>query len=336
MKKILILAALVALTPWAKAAEVTDAMANESALSLSTNFDFPASNDGANRIGAIVTYTSATVAAKTFSSGATSSGTITVVSTVALSGQYITIGSYKFCAGVAGVACAKSNYTYFFDIGANVNATAANLAGKIAATYAVTGASASVSSAQVDVITVAQSAGYAMTTSGAKMTIAGNVAGGSVATVSASTDRITIASHGFSTGLKVALTGSSLPGALTATDYWVYKVDANTIKLSSTAILAAAGTAIDITSVPLGATANTYTLTPAAITGTPGFKWKASNDNEHWIDMSVSSITMSAYVYGGTSSFWDFSWFPYKWLRLAVDGPTTGAIYLKADLSVKR
>jgi len=120
-----------------------------------------------------------------------------------------------------------------------------------------------------------------------------------------------------------------------ATDYYVYKVDANTIKLSSTAALAIAGTVVDITAVSVDTTTNTYTLTPAAITGTPSFKWQASNDGDKWGDLSVSSVTMSAYTLGGAVSIWDLGDYNYRWLRMAVVAPTTGGIYLKATLNKK-
>lgn len=80
------------------------------------------------------------------------------------------------------------------------------------------------------------------------------------------TDRITITAHAFpTTGLKVAATTSGvLPGGLSATNYYVIVVDANTIKLASSLANAQAGTAVDITSAAGG---GTHTLTPAALAG---------------------------------------------------------------------
>lgn len=337
MKKI-ILGVLLVFTGMAKAAEVGDSFEIKG-LAYDSNYDFNASAGWANRIGAIVTYTSTTFATSTFTDGSTSTGSITVVSTTALSGEYVTINGYKFCAGVANVACAKSDTTVFFKVGANVNATATNLAAAINGN-SVIGALivATASSADVGLVSKAcDGVAYALTTSGAKMTITGaTMTGGAASTVSPTTDKITILSHGFQTGTKVGLSGTSLPSPFTATDYYVLRVDANNIKLSTTQADAISGTFINILSATVGDTAHTFTLTPAAITGTPSFKWQASNDTSNWVDLAVSSVTMSGYTLGGTSSLWDFSWYAYKWLRLKVTGPTTGGIYLKSTLSVKQ
>src|ERR1700754_2492449 len=87
--------------------------------------------------------------------------------------------------------------------------------------------------------TVAYQLHYTDTTPGAQNFIAANV--------TPAADTITITAHGFFTGLKVALTGTNLPGGLSATNYWVIVVDANTIKLASSLANANAGTPVDIT-----------------------------------------------------------------------------------------
>lgn len=72
-------------------------------------------------------------------------------------------------------------------------------------------------------------------------------------------DTITITGHGLVTGADVALTTSgSLPGGLSATDYFVIVVDADTIQLATSLSNAQAGTAVDITSAAGG---GTHTLT---------------------------------------------------------------------------
>jgi hypothetical protein len=78
--------------------------------------------------------------------------------------------------------------------------------------------------------------------------------------------------HGFVTGDKVQLTSTgTLPAGLAlATDYYVIRVDANNFKLASSAALAAAGTAVDITAAEGGgvhtatlfaSAGNTFTVT---------------------------------------------------------------------------
>ena len=96
--------------------------------------------------------------------------------------------------------------------------------------------------------------------------------------VNTSTDRITITGHAFvTTGLKVAATtDGALPGGLSATNYWVIVVDANTIKLASSLANAQAGTNVDITSAAGG---GTHTLTPASIAGATLTLQKSNNYN---------------------------------------------------------
>jgi len=78
--------------------------------------------------------------------------------------------------------------------------------------------------------------------------------------------------HGFVTGDKVQLTSTgTLPAGLAlATDYYVIRFDANNFKLASSAALAAAGTAVDITAAEGGgvhtatlfaSAGNTFTVT---------------------------------------------------------------------------
>lgn len=75
---------------------------------------------------------------------------------------------------------------------------------------------------------------------------------------------LTVEAHGYFVGLKVAATTSgTLPTGLSATDYYVIVVDADTIKLATSAANALAGTAVNITGNGVG----THTLTPAAIGG---------------------------------------------------------------------
>jgi hypothetical protein len=79
----------------------------------------------------------------------------------------------------------------------------------------------------------------------------------------AATDLLTKVSHGLETGdgpINVSNAGGALPAGLAAaTDYWVIRIDADTIKLATSLANAYAGTAIDLT------TDGTGTQTLAAI-----------------------------------------------------------------------
>jgi hypothetical protein len=106
------------------------------------------------------------------------------------------------------------------------------------------------------------------------------------AAVNVTANTITISAHGYYTGLKVvASTTGTLPGGLSATDYYVIRVDADTIKLATSAAFALAGSAVDITSAAGG---GTHTLTPAAISGA-SYKLQYSMDNVIWIDAGVTN-----------------------------------------------
>lgn len=75
-------------------------------------------------------------------------------------------------------------------------------------------------------------------------------------TADATSNQITIAGHGLLTGdgpAAVRNVGGALPGGLAAvTDYWVIRVDANTIKLATSSSNAMAGTAVDLTTAGSG------------------------------------------------------------------------------------
>lgn len=101
----------------------------------------------------------------------------------------------------------------------------------------------------------------------------------------ATTDICTITAHGYYTGLKVAATTSgTLPAGLSATNYYVIRIDANTFYLATSAANAIAGTRVDITDTGTG----THTLTPAALSGA-SYKVQISPDGTNWFDQSVTN-----------------------------------------------
>lgn len=79
-----------------------------------------------------------------------------------------------------------------------------------------------------------------------------------ISAVNAGTDQLTITAHGLVTGdgpaaMFAASAGAVLPGGTAAvTDYWVIRVDDNTVKLATSSTNAMAGTAIDITDAGSG------------------------------------------------------------------------------------
>lgn len=142
------------------------------------------------------------------------------------------------------------------------------------------------------------------------------------ADVNTSTDRITITAHGYLTGRKVAATTTgTLPGGLSATDYYIIKVDADTIKLATSSANAQAGTAVDITSAAGG---GTHTLTPAAISGA-SYKLQGSFDDSTWFDIVANDSNASTGNITATgSTFYQNSIIAYNYIRAYFTISTAG------------
>lgn len=97
--------------------------------------------------------------------------------------------------------------------------------------------------------------------------------GSSGAVVSTANDTIAYTAHGWSTGTKVVYShggGTAITGLTSGNTYWIIRVDADTVKLASSASNASVGTAINLTALGVGTThtlksdfasvANTITL----------------------------------------------------------------------------
>ncbi len=141
------------------------------------------------------------------------------------------------------------------------------------------------------------------------------------ANVNVTPNTITITAHGYTTGLKVALTGTNLPGGLSATNYWIIKVDANTIALATSLAAATAGTKIDITSQ---GTTSDATLTPVTLVTTGQvLKLQESNDGLTFFDVSGLTVTITA----AGNTLWQITQ-PATAYHQFVLTPTTGALNL--------
>ena len=190
---------------------------------------------------------------------------------------------------------------------------------------------------------VGTSTAYTITSSSPSRLTATSMTGGTNSGYSIVSEQFNIPSHGFTTALPVLYSGTpAIGGITTGTTYYVVVVDANNISLAASSALAIAGTPINLTSSSTQTTADTYTLAPLAISGTPAFKWQVSNDRTNWADYNVNtynvlvgSITMNSYTNGGATTVWDPGPVDYNWLRLNVVGPTQGGILLKAYVSEK-
>lgn len=148
-------------------------------------------------------------------------------------------------------------------------------------------------------------------TPGAKSFVAANVTPAS--------DSITITAHGFVTGLKAALSGTNLPGGLSATNYWIIKIDANTIKLATSYANAVAGTVVDITSA---GTTSDAALTPASF-GSATIGIKASLDGVNFFAFA----TPKTFTITGTGNqYLDCGQITYPYIQIYYTAQVAGAL----------
>lgn len=182
--------------------------------------------------------------------------------------------------------------------------------------------------------TAARSSNFSLASSTAAISLSGAAMANGAPPSYALSGRITILDHGFSAGLPVLLDlGSAVIGGLSSgTTYYAVPVDADTVGLATSKDLALAGTFVVFTSSTSQLSANTATLAPLAISGTPSFKWQASNDALIWTDMAVSSVTMGStgtpYATPPSSTLWSFGSVGTRYVRLKVVGPAAGGILL--------
>ena len=223
--------------------------------------------------------------------------------------------------------------------GASASASATALAAAINANtllnkYVKVGASGAVVTATS---TLAGVNNFTLTTSSPTAISVNNPAmTGGTAPSFALSGKITIPNHGFTLALPVLYSPSpslTIGGLTDQTTYYVVPVDANTIGLSSTSVVAVSGVYKTFTSSTTQLAADTGTLAPLPITGIPSFKWQVSNDNVNWSDVAVSSVTMgatgTAYSIPPSNTLWSFGYIGPRFLRANVIAPTTGGIQLK-------
>lgn len=174
--------------------------------------------------------------------------------------------------------------------------------------------------------------------------VAANMAQGTNSAYALNGTTLTVSSHGFTTGLQVVFsTGAAASGTLggnlkNGTTYFAILVDANHIGLAVTSTGAVAGQYITLTSSSTQSVANTFSLTPVAISGVATFKWQASNDltcakTGSWFDLSVSSVSVISYSNPPATTGWDFGVVSYRCLRVNVVAPTSGGLFLKVLLN---
>lgn len=138
-------------------------------------------------------------------------------------------------------------------------------------------------------------------------------------------DRITILAHGYSTGLKgqFTTTGALPSGISAATDYWIIRVSADTIKVAQTLTDAQNNNPILINSQGTG----THTFTPSAYSGAV-IKLQSSNDGLNFVDLPTCIVPITS---GGTTIF-NVVEPAYRYLRYKYI-PSSGSLSLTVILN---
>ena len=300
---------------------------NEKALSYSKNIDLKL--DTIDDLSMQAIYSSATLSTASFNDGVASTGSITVASTSTLTGARVSVAGYPFTNGSEWTAvatasgCAKAiSDALMADPRVNALIVSTWTSGGVVIATAVA------SGAAGNAYTLYSSTPGALVKSGAVFT------GGADSKVNMTTDQITVANHGFSTGTPLLLTttaGTAPTGLTTGTTYYAIVKDLSTLQLAATSTGAVAGLAINITAQ----TANgggTFTLTPTPFAGTYSLAWWGSNDDTNWF--SLSNATGVTYSTPGTTE-WDGPIY-FRWLRCAITAGTGGGLNIQIIGNGKR
>lgn len=342
MKRILIIVGLFLCTN-AYATDIAESIA-EPALTYDVNYDQYVDSMVDKKTSAVMAYSIATIPTNTFTDGRLASGSITVAVTTTLKGEAVTINGFRFVANVGNVVGDKAGvYNSMFGVSNTLAGTAANLARVINLHPGLSSIiSAVTSTAKIDLTSkLPDGADYALTsTSGTKLTLNGaTMTGGILSAIDNTNDQITTVAHGLTTGEGVVYstgTNGSITGLTWGATYYIIKKSANVFQFASSKVLALAGTALDIANTP-GTVNHTFTLSPVVWgSSTASAKWRQSNDKVNFYDIpSISAISMTSGT-TPTVTGWDFGFFNFRWLRLAVTGPATGGIKLDVSLNKKQ
>lgn len=287
-----------------------------------------------NHITGLSATSASSVVYTTATTGGTAGNDFTITSST--SGMVVQTANYTGGRATTTVTINGTVLTNAVDwtTGATSSATAKSISDAIMANSSLNtivrstwNASAVVTSTSLAIGTVSN---YVLTTNNsASLTVTG-YSGGAIAAWTINTPTITVTGHGYPQGLGVVYSTGviAISGLTNLTTYYVIPVDANHITLASSRANALAGTYILLASSSTTGQ-HTYTLTPQGIAGSASWKWQESNDNTNWIDLSVTTVTLSS-PYAASSNFWDFGQLNPQYLRLNIVGTTAGCINLRA------
>ncbi len=284
-----------------------------------------------SRSGAILYSTATTLgtAANSIIVQTNASDTLTVSSPTFLGGRNastIWVNGYSFTAG--------TNYT----VGASAALTATAIAAAINAKSTLKDQiDADTATSSVTLVSVKAGSLWnstlATSNSSAISVLHPTMVGGATPSWTLSSRNISIASHAFTLALPVLYStgtgAAAISGLTNQTTYYVIPVDANTVKLATSAAQALLLNGVVLASTSTLTAAKTYTLAPLAFTAaaTTGGKWQVSNDASSWSDVSASSVSWVGGGGAGTTN-WSLGLIPYKYLSFNVVGPATGGLNL--------
>lgn len=242
----------------------------------------------------------------------------------------------------------------------SVGQTATNLATAITNSSTTTGVIASAGGAVVYATSTLVGTGtkYAISSSSqAALTIpytssstttgqaTGAMIGGTNAAYLINTSTIALPSNNFGLGQGVWLGGASLAPLVLNTTYYVVTIPPGstgptaTIELALTSTGAIANVPIVLTASATKTTTDSFTLNVGPMAGTPTVTLVASNDNSHWLpyattpfNISIPSVSYSAYVATGTVNNFDLGHYNYGYLGVSVVAPTSGAVNILAHI----
>jgi len=170
--------------------------------------------------------------------------------------------------------------------------------------------------------TISYQLNYSDATPGVKTFVAANV--------NTAGDYVTITAHGYSTGTKVALSGTNLPAGLSATTYWMVALTVNRLQFATSLANASATPPVVVDITSQGTTADA-TLTPALLATTGQVvKLQQSNDGVTYFDVSGLTVTITA----AGNTLWLITSPPTVFHQIVVT-PTTGTINLDVIVASK-
>ena len=274
-------------------------------------------------------YVNVAPAAKTFVSGVIEVDTITLPAFAGFTDRdyvvaYDTDGvSYAVYGDKTGTSIAPTGAAYLaatYKVKANISAdtTATQVCDRFRTAFnTLTGLTAAVTTSGTTTLIMTQVSKGAVTNpvpknlddSGAGAITVAETTAGVTTKIALATNYITITAHPYVTGTKAALTtDTTLPTGLSATNYWISVIDANTIGLSTSLALATAGTLVDITADGVG----THTLTATTAAGNV-FKMLKSNDAVTYTDISSMTVTADTAT---LSTWFEVAAPTYKYIKL--------------------